>query len=231
MPELRKLNDLELSALTDEELVEYIGRARDAGEVEAMRLAIAIFSHGMYADVRSRVAMRMSGRSEADIEIVTANVLESAMLANFRGTSTGELRALLTRIIQRRVADYFRSSRGQASEAPLASEHAGEPDIWGEIEHAPDELSAVWAGDLLERSLSELSPAHRVVVEYRLAGYSSRETADLVNHRLEQELRNPMTPENVDQIQSRFRRRHRDLLREAERGGHPGKNEREGDDG
>ena len=214
----RRLQDLELSRLGDDDLVAYIRRARAAGELEAMRVAIQVFCFGLYADVLARVRARMEGASDADVEAVAASVIEGAMLAEFRGESVGELRALVTTVLKRRVADHYRRPRGGVRDAPLPDEHADDEEIWGQVPRAPEELSGVWANELFERSLDGLSPAHRAVVERRIAGYSARETTELVNDRFGRDLDTPMTPSNVDQIYSRFRHRHRDLIEEAERG-------------
>ena len=219
MPPFRRLDDLELSRLDDEGLVAYIRRARAAGELDAMRTAIQVFCFGLYGLVRARVRMKMERASDADVEAVSASVIESAMLAEFSGESVGELRALVTTILSRRVADYYRSARGGAREDPLPDEHAADESIWGRVPEAAEELSGVWARDLVGRSLDGLSRAHREAVARRIDGYSAREAAELVNERFGAELATPMTPQNVDQIYSRFRRRHRDLIEEADRVG------------
>lgn len=220
MPGFRRLSEHQLDGLSDDELVDYIRRARAEGELVAMRTAIQVLAYGSYDEVHARVRMKMQSQSDADVEMVTDEVVGGAMLAAFRGESVGEFRALVTRILKRRVADYYRSSRSEMFLEPLAAEHEGEEGVWGNVPVDPeDEVGAVWAADLLERTLAELSPAHRAAVEHRLAGHSSKEAAELVNNHLAGELERPMTADNVDQINSRFRRDLNDLILEAERGG------------
>lgn len=227
MPTFRRLDDLELSRLGDEDLVAYIRRARAAGDLDAMRIAIQVFCLGLHDLIRGRVRMKMQRASDADVDAVTASVLEGAMMAEFSGESVGELRALVTTIVRRRVADYHRSARGDARVGPLVDEHPDDESVRSEPARAAEELSGVWARDLIERSLDGLSPAHRETVLRRIEGYSAKQAAELVNDRFGPELATPMTDQNVDQIYSRFRRRLRDLIEEADRVG--GESESESD--
>jgi len=232
MSGFRRRSDDELSRLSDDALVGYIGDARDAGEAEAMQRGIEILAYGLRGDVVVRVRRKLESRSDADVEIVADQVIAGAMLAAFRGESVGEFRALLNRILARRVADYYRSRRGGAREGPLPSEHAGDDEVWGDEPRAQEEISGIWADDAVERALADLSPAHRAVIELRLAGYTSKEAAEIVNvgDELPVGLETPMTADNVDQINSRFRHRLRDLLEEAERSGDPSQDPSENDD-
>lgn len=221
------MSDLELDRLGDDALVAYVVRAREAGDLDAMRVGIQVLTFGLQGLVRSRVRVKMERRPEVDVDMVTAEVIGGAELVAFRGETIGEFRTLLNRILARRVADYYRSLRGQADQDPLVEEHGGEEEVWGDVLRDPGDFSGIEAHDLLDRHLAELSPAHRAAVGRRLAGYSAREAAELVNNHFDEELPTPMTPQNVDQIFSRFRRRHRDLIEEAERDARPSDN---GDD-
>lgn len=230
MPGFRRLNDLELDARSEAELIDYIRRARAAGDHGAVKLAVQMLAFGQYEQVRGRVRIELEGRPEADVDALAGAVIEGAMLAVFRGESVGEFRSLITRILQRRVADYYRSLYGKARTEPLATEHEGDEEIWGEVPPAPEELSGVWARDLVARAMADLSSAHRAVVEHRLAGHSSKEVAELVNNHLGQDLETAMSADNVDQITSRFRRRLRDLIDEAEQVDEPNEHTSEDDD-
>jgi DNA-directed RNA polymerase specialized sigma24 family protein len=214
----RKLNDVELDRLSDEQLIEYIREARAEGEVKTMNEAIQIFAYRHRDNVLNRVRKDLRDRPDSDIEATTDLIISGAMLAAFRGESVGEFRSLLNTIYQRRIADYWRTIHGTVRYTEVADEHEDEEEVRGAILKAEEELSLVWGADLVARALEPLSPAHQAVVDRRLfQGYSSEETADLVNNHFGEELSTPMTTANVDQIVSRFRRGLNDLLKEANR--------------
>lgn len=214
----RKLNDFELDRLSDEDLIDYIRRARSVGERQAMNLAIQIFAYRQRKNLLNRVRAKLGSRPDSDIEQVTDLIVGGAMFAAFEGESVGEFKSLVNRIMQRRVADYYRRIHGQVGYTPLAEEVEGEERVHGATLEADEEISLIWAADLVETALGELSAPHRAVVDYRLLqGYGSKETAELVNNHLSDDLDRPMTVSNVDKIVSRFRERLDDLLEEANR--------------
>jgi DNA-directed RNA polymerase specialized sigma24 family protein len=218
VPGFRKRKDHELAALSDEALIEYICAARERGEDEAMREGIQILAYRYYDNVRHRVRLRLPKRPTSDVDVVTDLVIHGAMDAAFSGSSVGEFRSLLNTILERRVVDFLRSAKADTWAVPLAEEVEDEEDVHGAVLPAPEEISAIWGKDLVEKAMPS-SAAHRAVVEHRLfEGYSSKETAELVNNHFATELATPMTVDNVDQIVRRFRLALHDLIQEAERG-------------
>jgi DNA-directed RNA polymerase specialized sigma24 family protein len=138
------------------------------------------------------------------------------MLAAFSGQSIGEFKALLNRILERRVIDFLRSSRSDAIVIPIAEEVDDEEGVSGARLVAPEEISGVWGRELVEQAMPD-APAHRMVIEHRLfERHSSKETAELVNNHFGDELDVAMSVDNVDQIVRRFRVNLRDLLDEAD---------------
>jgi RNA polymerase sigma factor (sigma-70 family) len=226
----RKLNDIELDALSDEKLIEYIRSARANGETTAMTVAIQIFAYRQRDIVLNRVRVKLRDRPDSDIDATTDLIVGGAMFAAFEGESVGEFKALVNRIFQRRIADYFRRTSGTVRYAPLANEvDPDDEEVHGEVLTAEEELSFIWGADLVNQALDELSKPHRAVVRHRLfEGYSSQETVELVNNHFSGELDTPMTTSNVDQIVSRFRRRVRDLLDDADSNASPNEDTNDG---
>jgi DNA-directed RNA polymerase specialized sigma24 family protein len=225
----RRLNDVELDRLDDEKLIEYIREARSEGELKTMNEAIQIFAYRHRRNVLNRVRKDLRDRPDSDIEATTDLIIGGAMFASFRGESVGQFRSLLNTIYQRRIADYWRTTHGTVRYTEVADEHEDDEGIRGAILTADEELSLIWGADLVARALEPLSPAHESVVDHRLfQGYSSHETADLVNNHFGDELDTPMTATNVDQIVSRFRRGLNDLLEEANRDVPPSQNADDG---
>src|SRR5687768_8029873 len=90
-----RLRESELVRLSDEDLVEYIRDAADAGESRVAQTAIGILSAGYLPIVRARVGLRLP-RDEVDD--VASLVLASALSSIFSGSSVGEFRSWLNTI-------------------------------------------------------------------------------------------------------------------------------------
>jgi DNA-directed RNA polymerase specialized sigma24 family protein len=183
-----------------------------------MREGIQILAYRYYDNVRRRVRLRLPKRPTSDVDVVTDLVIHGAMDTAFRGSSVGEFRSLMNRILERRVADLLRSAKADAWLVPIAEDVEDEEGMHGPVLTAPEEVSVIWGMDLVEKAMPS-SAAHRAVIEHRLfEGYSSKEAAELVNNHLAGELATPMTVDNVDQIVRRFRLALHDLNQEAEGG-------------
>jgi hypothetical protein len=215
LTKFRKRDEHELNDLPTEELIAYIVAAREAGELAAMRLAIEILAYRDYDNERGRVRMKMQRRPQADVDKVTDLVIGGAMEAEFAGATVVEWKGLVKTIRQRRLHDYYTSLAGKAEASPLPEEHEGSEDIWGEWLRGPGGLSAIEDKDLFGQALGELSEPHQGVVWNKLQGYSSKESAELINNHFGDQLDKPMTPDNVDKIFSRFRKRLTDLHEQA----------------
>lgn len=210
MAPFRELSDLELDALSDEELLAYIARARALGELEAARLALRILVFGHIENVEWRVRRKVPGDA---VDKVVGEAFMSAFLATLSGQSVGEFVSWLNRIVDRRIADFHRSKRLETE--PLAEEHAGEDDVRGGLPFEPDETAVVETMVIVDDLRAELSPTHRLVVDlYCIEGYPATEAAGLVNDN-QPDLHPPMSENNVHQIARRFRQALRDALGKA----------------
>lgn len=169
-----------------------------------MELAISFLSFRYEGKVR---AMAISKGIEGhDLEQLVGDVFESALksAAGHSGSHIGEFVNWIKTITKYRIADFHKTRKKSRDDVSL---DGGD----GEDAHAPPEPSETGAVDrsplkfLRDELLAELPPPHRAAVICRLCGLSSKEAAARVNATSDLE-ETRMTPENVDQILSRFRK-------------------------
>jgi RNA polymerase sigma factor (sigma-70 family) len=197
----RHLTDQQLHELSDDELFDYLIRARAAGKVDAAKLALQMLVFGHLDTIEKRVRLKVP--VEAVDEVVSKAFL-SAFVGRIRGESYGEFRSWLNTIVDRRIADFHRR-KNRPGEVPLASEHEGDQDIWGEMPQVEGEAGAVETAAVTQQVLDALNEVHRRVVEvYAFDDASAEETAEQINGELAPNP--PMKKDNVHQIYSRFRR-------------------------
>jgi RNA polymerase sigma factor (sigma-70 family) len=202
--EFEELSQRHLEDLSDEQLVEYMKRAREAGRHEAMKPAVAVLVYGYWDNLVNRARLKL--RNDADAEDVAAEAVASAIVSAFDGKSVGEFRSWLHTILSRRIADWWQAKEQKLEKTRLPSEHQGDEDVWGREPAVDFEGEALFARDCVRRALEEIEdPRHRRVIDlYVLGRNSAAETAALVG--------DGMTEANVHQISSRFQRRVRGLL-------------------
>jgi len=185
-------SDNELQRLRDEELIAYIARARDHGDLEAAGRGLAILVFGHWSNVERRVRMKVP---DAHVEDVTGAIIVSAIQSAFSGMSVGEFVKWLARITQRRIADFHRKPR-----VDVVALAGGEDDEDGprerQLEGASEE-GYVELRDAIERVLDRLSARDQQVIELRIF-------EDLLSAEVAERL--GLTVANVDKIVSRFRR-------------------------
>lgn len=216
MPPFRRLNDLELSKLSDEALLDYMRRARLAGERDAAQMALQILAYGHMDEIAARVARRVPREA---VEEVASIAFVAAVVAALRTDEIRDsFRAWLFRIVDRRgIADYYRKREREVDTAPLAEEHEADEEIWSQALAAADDTGYVGLVDLIDRIMSELDPIHREVLDLHIfQAFSAPETADQINAAHGANLDPPMSVDNVHQIASRFRKRLRDDLDEGD---------------
>jgi RNA polymerase sigma factor (sigma-70 family) len=202
--EFEELSQRHLEDLSDEQLVEYMRRAREAGRHEAMKPAVAVLVYGYWDNLVNRARLKL--RNDADAEDVAAEAVASAIVSAFDGKSVGEFRSWLHTILSRRIADWWQAKEQKLEKTRLPSEHQGDEEVWGREPAVDFEGEALFARDCVRQALEEIEdPRHRRVIDlYVLGRNSAAETAALVG--------DGMTEANVHQISSRFQRRVRELL-------------------
>ena len=208
--EFNRLSESELQQLSSDELIRYIREASDAGHADGARSALAILCFKHFDDVKRRIALRVPAEQ---VEDQTMTVLLAAIKSAFDGTSIGEFRVWLNRIIDRRgIADFHRDRENDPQVGPLPTEHQGEEEVWGEEPADSDETGRVLVQSVIDECLEELSEAHRDVIELNVfQDLDASATAERVNE-THPDLDPPMSQANVHKIVSRFRECVRDKL-------------------
>ncbi len=201
--DFNRLSESELQRLSSDELIDYIRKARDAGREDAVRTALAILCYRHFDDVKRRIRLRVPREQVEDQAMV---VMLAAIRSAFDGTSIGEFRVWLNRIIARRgVADFHRDREDDPGMDPLPTENVGEDDVWGEEPSESDEAGRVVVQSVIDECLEGLSDSHRDVIELNVfEDLPAKETADRVNE-AHPDLDTPMSDQNVHKIVSRFR--------------------------
>lgn len=194
----RPRSEHELQELSDDELIEYIRKARAAGELAQGRIALQILVFGHWDMVAARLRMKLPAHA---VEDTAGEVIASAITSTFSGQSVGEFRSWLTTILRRKIVDYYRE-RGRTIQAdPLEGERDDQPTIQP---LSPDDAGYVETQLVIESVLAELRDDHRRVVELVVfQALSAEEACAKVDG---------MTPDNAYQIVRRFRKRLREAL-------------------
>jgi RNA polymerase sigma factor (sigma-70 family) len=204
LADFRELPEHRLAALRDEQLVDYLRAAREAGRHEAMKPAVAMLVHGYWNNLVNRARLKL--RTDADAEEVAGEAAASAIASAFEGRSIGEFRAWLHTILSRRIADWWEAKEQKLDRTPLPSEHLGDDEVWGREPSAGFEGDALFAQDCVRQAYEDLEDdRHRRVIDLYVFGpHPAAEAASLAGP--------GMTEANVHQIASRFQRRVRELL-------------------
>lgn len=190
----KPLADHDLQQLADEQLISYVRKARDHGELAHARRGLMFLVYGYERDVKRRLSLKVPAHVVDDL---AHDALVRAIAAAFDGTSVGEFRSWLHTIVDRTAVDFFRRAERRPKEAILPSEHEGEEGAWG-VEPATDgEAGAVELRIIVEEVLETLSEKHRLVIELHVfAGLTASEVCDRIEG---------MSEDNVAQIATRFR--------------------------
>jgi RNA polymerase sigma factor (sigma-70 family) len=225
MAPFREFRDDELAGLSDEELMDYIRRARAAGRMDAASTAARILAFSYEDMVRSFVRNRVSDMGDQVIEdIVEVAVFDAVRSAeSFKGETVPQFRAFVYTIAGRRIDDYHRKGRVRHGDKDIKVkttplEYESDEEIRHHDEPVIDPSDALLEGILFSQALFELErDDHRMVIELRrFRGLSYREIADEVNRHFGGRVDDSMTENNANKIDSRFEERFQRLLVEAE---------------
>lgn len=190
------------SKLSDEQIIENSVAARDAGNRDEFIHWVRVFVARRLPMVRGMVRLKIS--HPEDQENVEQDILVSAMESAHRiqGSHPGEFVNWLKTITRFRIADHHeRKKRREDHETPMeiSSPDDDEPHLL-EIPDLEDEHGAVAAYHLVHRMLADRSEVHRRTIELRMDGHPSRDVVRILGDGA------GMTPANVDQVFSRFRK-------------------------
>ncbi len=194
----RVRSEAELSRLSDEDLIAYLRAAHAAGAADSARTALQLLVFGYWTHVAFQLERKLPAHVVDD---VTGDVIVRAIQSAFSGHSVGEFRSWLNTITDRAIADFYRLRGRRPEETPLEpeGEEGGAREPVGADSRGFVEVQAA-----IESLLEAMRPDHRRVVE--LVVFEDR-PASVAAIEVE-----GMTPDNVYQVVSRFRRRLRELL-------------------
>ncbi len=218
----RRRNDAELDRLAKEDgdrLLAYLIEARRANQIDAATEAARILAYSYQEQVLGFVYNKIGSRGPLVVEEIGELAITDAVKAagTFKGHTIGEFRGLLFTIARRRIADYL--DKGRVDETPLDvdwGEGAKERDTT-DSRRFTDPTTAIDDSSIFNQAFSELNDTHKLVIFLvRFYDLSHKEVADQVNRQFKGTLNDPMTEQNVNQINSRFDRRLDELLREAD---------------
>lgn len=217
----RRLNDAQLAQLAPLELIAYIKDARAAGETAAALDAAKILAFTHSDRIETFVRRHMRGVGEVVIEEVAAKALAGAIDSahNIRGETEAEVRAFFFRIARNKMADHHRSARGDFRHVPAewTDEHGNVTPI--EPGEPSDPFDALDRMSVFSQAFRELNEVHQVVIALiHFRDLPHAEVAEETNRHFGEDLPDPMTEQNVNQIKSRFSKRLDELEAEAERG-------------
>jgi RNA polymerase sigma factor (sigma-70 family) len=164
---------------------------------------------------------QLGSKGPGAVEEVAARTIADAIrsASSFEGATIEEFRGWLFRIARRRRADYLRKSR--VDEVPMTW---GGGDELSEREFGEgDPIEAVDRADVFNQALAELGQdSHKLVVFLSFFhDLPAKEVAEQVSRHFEPVSDDPMTDQNVNQINSRFRKRLDELLSEADEPARP----------
>jgi DNA-directed RNA polymerase specialized sigma24 family protein len=205
LPDEDCLPERELAKLSNEQLLDYIVEQRDAGRPQCAKAALAVLAFG-YWDL----AYYLVGKNvpTADVQDVTATVIESALKSAFEGKSVGEFVNWLKTIASRRVADYHRDRERRIDADPLPSEHEGDETLFGPEPADEFDAGEISLRETAYRLLERRQEIHQLVIrlygpnELGFMALSARETVAKVE---ELHPGSGMTEANVHQIWKRFK--------------------------
>jgi len=112
----RRLKDYELDPLPDEELIAYAVAAREAGDSDAMKEALAILVFRRFDDLVRRARLKVPADHAEDI---ASQTIADAVVTKFKGESVGEFMKLVGPILSRRVADFHDKRSRSVDTSPL----------------------------------------------------------------------------------------------------------------
>lgn len=204
MSAYRRLTDVELGLLGDDELVAQIGIAREAGDLDGAKLASQVLALGFQDQIRIKVARKVPAQ---DIDEVAQEVLISLINASFDGKVMASFRAFMNTIVKYRIADYWRAQERHPRQDPLPHEHGDDDDIWGGEPSTEDSSEEVAIRDAIARVVATRNPRHQRIIQLYgpelVEGGEDLSGAGVVE-RLDAE-GEQVTVDNVQQVWRRFK--------------------------
>lgn len=201
----------QLGSLDDDELIDHISAARNAGNHDQMRSALGVFVFRRYDQIVNRIRLKVD--SDEDVEDLAMRVISDVLAAKFDGQHVGEAVNLISTVIKRRIADFYEGfDKHRNIPLPDETDEENSTPQLGKDEEFTRELELT---EIVLEAIGGLSESHAMVVRLSFTGLPAEDVATRVNGALA--LDKPMTGPNVHQITKRFRDRVSGVLEESER--------------
>jgi RNA polymerase sigma factor (sigma-70 family) len=174
--------DTESASSAPDEFAKLLARVRGGDEAATAEL-VQRYERAVLRSVRSRLSQSMRGVLDSmDVmQSVHRSLLTGVKNERFQFTTPQQLIGLAVVLVQRKVARHWRKlKRLPTISGNLNDSSSGESlDTIASDESAPSEIAT--ANDLLERLLSQLNEFDRQLVQLKLNGHSSAESAAILS--------------------------------------------------
>jgi DNA-directed RNA polymerase specialized sigma24 family protein len=208
----RPKNESELDQLDDDDLVNYVVSAREAGETDEFVRATGILVFRRYEAMLGYTMKHEKITRIVDAEDIVGQAIAHAINPTFSGGSAGEFFSRVWTILDRRIIDFLRKQGRSPQTSSLDSYDDGKPD--------PYVVTPAGGGDFVDgfvlreewgKVIADMSPRNVEIVRLRAQGYSAKEVIELMqNDGIDGA--DELTVANVNQVYSRFKRDSRDSL-------------------
>lgn len=206
--DFRPKNDLELDQLGDDDLVQYVVEAREAGADDAYREAVAMLVYrreGQFFGIaRSKVP------TNSDAEEIVYEAFLGVIKGSFDGERTDQFFAWAFRILRNKIADFHRKKKLPTTSLDgFGGKETNGYEIVGSIDG--DFTDMVELIELWESALAEESERDARIVELRKDGYPAKQVIEIL---IEEGLdgAGDLTVANVNTILSRFKKKNRPIF-------------------
>ena len=200
----RVLSESRLAELEPATLLAYVHAARATGDLEAAALALQLLIWRHRRLIRALAAAKVP---EYRVDEASDFCLTQCAAAIVRNPPDAQnerhFRGWLASVVHNQVVSWWRRNARHEDVWSLDAAARGEDGPSWDVPAIESGYAVAEYGDVIERQLDRLSETHRRVVELRVFdGLPSREAAD----RMLADYGERVTPTNIDQIASRFRR-------------------------
>jgi hypothetical protein len=197
--------ETERARMADEELLEWIATARDAGDFEHARDSCGMLAFRYEDRIQAKIRNRTPN---AFVEDVFMEVMVSVTRSAFDGKFVGQFGSWINTITQRRIVDFHRKRGRQPQQTIFEEEHESEDGVWVHDGADDERLSLLPYIEIAETvRKSRPKEMHRLVIQLYgpvELGYGELDAASTCEQ-VERRLGETISEDNVAQIWKRFR--------------------------
>lgn len=217
MDDYTRKSEAERARMGDDELLDWIAVAREAGDFEHARDCCGMLAFRYEDRIQAKILAKMDPRYA---EEVFMEVIASATRSAFDGKYAGQFGAWINTITHRRIVDFYRAQERQPDETLFEEEHEGEEGVWVTHGVLDENYSMLAYREIAEElRLGRKKEFHQLVIKLygpEELGYHALDaatTCEFVAAKLGEEI----SEDNVAQIWRRFRLDLKDALERAKR--------------